>query len=269
MADKIIASDVWKGFGRNGATLSVVEGVSLTVAEGEVVALVGQSGCGKSSFLDLLAGFTFPDRGEVRVDGELVRGPNAKRILISQRGSVFPWLTVRRNLVIVQQGVPVEERRRRAWHYVELVGLMEFERAYPFELSGGMRQRVELARALVVRPDILFMDEPFGALDALTRLRLRAELLQILARERHTVVLVTHDVDEALQLADRVVVLTPRPARIHSIVPVLLPHPRSLVAPELTALKERILRDLGVDAWMEGRPADNGAGGGRVPQEVA
>jgi NitT/TauT family transport system ATP-binding protein len=258
MAAKIVATDVWKAFGRNGNALSVVEGVTLSVAEGEVVALVGPSGCGKSTFLDMLAGFTFPDRGVVQVDGAVVRGPDVNRILISQHGSVFPWLTVRRNLVIVQVGVPPEERTARAKHYMDLVGLRDFQLAYPSQLSGGMRQRLELARALVVRPQILLMDEPFGALDALTRLRMRAEFLRILGRERHTVLLVTHDVDEALHLANRVVVMTSRPARIQDVIEVSFPQPRSLTSPEIGALKDRILHELGVDTWLDPAVADGG-----------
>jgi ABC-type nitrate/sulfonate/bicarbonate transport system ATPase subunit len=264
MAAKIVASDVWKAFRRNGTALSVVEGVTLTVGEGEVVALVGPSGCGKSTLLDMLAGFTFPDRGSVQVDGRPVRGPDPNRILISQGGSVFPWLTVRRNLVIVQVGVPPDERRARAKHYMDVVGLGDFQLAYPYQLSGGMRQRLELARALVVRPQMLLMDEPFGALDALTRLRMRAEFLHILERERHTVLLVTHDVEEALHLADRIVVMTARPARIQDVVDVPDPHPRNLTSPAFSALKDRILHELGVDAWLN-PIVESGMGNGGAP----
>ena len=181
------------------------------------------------------------------MDGQALDGPSPKRILIPQSASVFPWLSARRNLTFVQNGVPEDEKRRLALHYLEMVGLSEFQLSYPYQLSGGMLKRLEVARALVVKPDILFMDEPFGSLDALTRLKLRNELLRLLSVERHTVLLVTHDVEEALHLADRIIILSPRPARIQRIVDVPFPHPRALASVELMNLKKEILSDLGLD----------------------
>jgi ABC-type nitrate/sulfonate/bicarbonate transport system ATPase subunit len=168
--------------------------------------------------------------------------------VISQQGSVFPWLTVRRNLTFGLDGRPRDELRRLADHYAGLVGLQGFESAYPFELSGGMLKRVEVARALVVKPEILYMDEPFAALDALTRLRMRLELLRLLSHERHTALLVTHDVEEAVQLAERIVVLTARPARVKTVIDVPFPYPRRLSSADVVELKEFILRELGVEA---------------------
>ena len=228
----------------------MLEGIDCTVADGEFVAIVGPSGCGKTTLLNTIAGFERPDRGEVTVDGSPVRGPSTKGIVISQQGSVFPWLTVRGNLTFGLDGAPAQERRRIADHYISLVGLQGFEGAYPFELSGGMLKRVEVARALAVRPEILYMDEPFAALDALTRFRMRIELIRILSRERHTSLLVTHDVEEAIHLADRILILSARPATVTSVVNVPFAHPRKLSSPAVVTLKEQILRELGVEALI-------------------
>ena len=247
MPGEIVARDVWKSYKNKRGALPVIEGIDLHIAKGEIVALVGPSGCGKSTLLNILAGFDRPDRGEVLVDGQPVVGPNRKNILIPQHPSIFPWMTVRNNLTLVQNRAPREERDERTKHYLELVGLSAFADAFPWQLSGGMRQRVELARALVVRPETLYMDEPFGALDALTRIQIRSEFLRILFQEHHTTLLVTHDVEEALHLADRIVILSERPARIRSIIAVPFPHPRSRMRLELAELKDQILRELGVD----------------------
>ncbi|MEX2153283.1 MAG: ABC transporter ATP-binding protein [Gemmatimonadaceae bacterium] len=246
MSVDIDARDVWKSYQlENGASLSVLDGFTLTVAQHEFVALVGPSGCGKSTLLDLLAGFQRPDRGTITVAGQPVGRPSPKGILITQKGSVFPWITAWRNLTFVLDGLPEEERASRARHYIELVGLQDFASAFPYQLSGGMLQRLELARALVVKPEVLYMDEPFGSLDALTRLRMRQELLRIRREEPQTTVLVTHDVDEAIALADRVFVLSERPMRITRIVEILIDHPRSMADPRAVALKDSILHDLG------------------------
>ncbi len=222
----------------------MLEGLSFTVAEHELVALVGPSGCGKSTLLDLLVGFQKPDRGSVTFAGRPVARPGPEGILITQKGSIFPWLSAWQNLAFVLDGVLQPERDARARHYLELVGLHDFASAFPYELSGGMLQRLELARALVVKPRALYMDEPFGSLDALSRLRMRQELLRIRREEPQTTVLVTHDVDEAIALADRVVVLTQRPMRIARIVRIDIPHPRSISDPRAVAFKDSILHEL-------------------------
>jgi ABC-type nitrate/sulfonate/bicarbonate transport system ATPase subunit len=247
MREKIVVEDVDKHYLGDRGALPVLAGVSFAVGDGELVAIVGPSGCGKSTLLNLIAGFERPDRGCIRIDGEPQRGASPKGILISQRGSVFPWLTVQQNLMFGLDGRPLREKRALADHYAALVGLEGFEASYPHELSGGMLKRVELARALVVKPEILYMDEPFSALDALLNLRMRNELLRILGEERHTVVLVTHDVEEAIHLADRVLVLSPRPAAIQAAFEVPFPHPRKLTSPEVQSLRVEILRELGVD----------------------
>jgi ABC-type nitrate/sulfonate/bicarbonate transport system ATPase subunit len=247
MSVDIEARDVWKSYQRdNGDALPVLEGVSFDVAQHELVALVGPSGCGKSTLLDLLAGFQRPDRGSIAFAGQPVERPSPRGILITQKGAVFPWMSAWRNLTFVLGGMGDDERTSRARHYLELVGLHDFASAFPHQLSGGMLQRLELARALVVKPDVLYMDEPFGSLDALTRLRMRQELLRIRREEPQTTVLVTHDVEEAIAVADRIFVLSERPMRITRIVDISIDHPRSIADPRAVALKGSILRDLGV-----------------------
>ncbi|MES2159864.1 MAG: ABC transporter ATP-binding protein [Pseudomonadota bacterium] len=242
MDAKIVVNDIKKNF----KELPVVGGVSLDVKDGEFVAIVGPSGCGKSTLMKIIAGFEQPSEGEVRIDGTVRRGPSPKGIAISQHGSVFPWLTVQQNLMFGLTGNDHGDKSALADHYAEMVGLKGFENSYPHELSGGMLKRVELARAFVVKPEILYMDEPFSALDALMNLKMRTELLRILSEERHTVILITHDVEEALFMADRILVLSPRPTRIQATFEVPHPHPRKLSRPEFQEMKEQILRELGV-----------------------
>lgn len=246
MADKIVVNDVRKNFVANKELLPVVGGVSLTVANGEFVAIVGPSGCGKSTLMKIIAGFEHADAGQVLIDGVERRKPNPNGILISQHGSVFPWLNVQQNLMFGLNGNDHGDKAALADHYAALVGLKGFENSYPHELSGGMLKRVEIARALAVKPEVLYMDEPFSALDALMSLRMRTELRRILDEERHTVVLITHDVEEAIQLADRILVLSPRPTTIQASFEVPFAHPRKLSSPDAQALKEAILRELGV-----------------------
>jgi len=248
MPDKVAVRGVWKSFPTDQGPLAALEDVAFGLAEGEFVSLVGPSGCGKSTLLNILTGFERPDRGKVLVDGRPIEGPSQRGILITQRGSVFPWMTVRRNLLFGAGGRPEDERESLVRHYMDLVGLGGFEDSFPWQLSGGMLQRVEVARALMASPELLFMDEPFGALDALTRMRMRAELLQILSRDRHTCLLVTHDVEEAIHLSDRILVMSPRPGTIQCILEVDAPQPRVMSSPKLVQLKERVLRELGLSA---------------------
>ena len=232
MGADVSVKGVWKRFGAGDGEVSALEDMSFTVGVGEFVAIVGPSGCGKSTLLKLLAGFEQPDRGEVLIDGRPVLAPSRRGIMIAQRGSVFPWMTVRQNLDLALDGTPDPDRHQIIAQHVNLVGLAGFEERYPHELSGGMLQRVEVARALVAKPDLLYMDEPFGALDALTRLSVRNELLRILTRDRPTCLLVTHDVEEALHVADRVFVMTPRPAKVARVVEVAVPRPRPMSSRE-------------------------------------
>jgi ABC-type nitrate/sulfonate/bicarbonate transport system ATPase subunit len=247
MRTKIEVKGIRKGFASNGGALQVVEDVSLTVGDGEFVAIVGPSGCGKTTLMNMIVGFMQPDSGSILIDEAPRTEPNAKGILISQQGSIFPWLTVQQNLMFGLNDHPQADKKAVADHYAAMVGLKGFEGNYPHELSGGMLKRAELARAFAVKPEILYMDEPFSALDALTNLRMRNELLRILEEERHTVMLITHDVEEAIHLADRIMVLSPRPARIQATFNVNLPHPRKLTSPEVQELRVAILHELGVD----------------------
>ena len=219
--------------------------VSLDVADNEFVTIVGPSGCGKSTLLNILAGLEHPSAGSALVDGRPVDGPGPERGVIFQQYALFPWLTVRQNVEfgLRTAGVGKAERRAKAMHYIELVGLADFADALPKTLSGGMKQRCAIARAYAVDPEILLMDEPFGAVDALTRVRLQEQLLETWSAERRTVCFITHDVDEAVFLANRVVVMAARPGRIQEVVDVDLPYPRTedvRLSPEFTALRNRV-----------------------------
>jgi ABC-type nitrate/sulfonate/bicarbonate transport system ATPase subunit len=245
-ASKIVVDGVTKSFASNQGVLPVIDGVSFASTTASSSPIVGPSGCGKSTLMNIIAGFERPDRGTVRGRRRRARRPEPEGIVISQHGSVFPWLTVQQNLMFGLNGDGHGDKAALADHYAAMVGLKGFEAAYPHELSGGMLKRVELARAFVVKPEILYMDEPFSALDALMNLRMRTELLRILGEERHTVLLITHDVEEAVYMADRIIVLSPRPTTIQATFEVSLPHPRRLASPEAQALREAILKELGL-----------------------
>jgi ABC-type nitrate/sulfonate/bicarbonate transport system ATPase subunit len=233
-------------FTRDETSVRVLDDINLEIATGEFVCLLGPSGCGKSTLLSAMAGFLSPTRGEIRIDGEPVRGPDPRRIFVFQERGVFPWLTVEGNIGFGLFKLPRVEREQRIAYYVKMVGLEGFEKVYPAELSGGMKQRLEVARALAVNPDMLFLDEPFGALDSITRLIMRGELLRIWEAERKTIVFVTHDIDEAVQLADRVVVLSARPARVQQIVEIDIAHPRDISSPRYLELRDGIFKQIGL-----------------------
>jgi NitT/TauT family transport system ATP-binding protein len=233
-------------FTRDGKSTPVLQDINLEVSAGEFVCLVGPSGCGKSTLLNIVAGFLSPTSGTVRIDGEVVRGPDRRRIFVFQERGVFPWLTVEGNIGFGLSRLSRPEREQRIAHYVKMVGLGGFEEAYPSELSGGMKQRLEVARALAVNPDMLYLDEPFGALDSITRLVMRGELLRIWEAERKTIVFVTHDIDEAVQLADRVVVMSARPAVIQRVVNIDIAHPRDISSPRYLELRDGILQQIGL-----------------------
>jgi ABC-type nitrate/sulfonate/bicarbonate transport system ATPase subunit len=233
-------------FERDGKRTEVLNNIDLEVGDGEFVCLLGPSGCGKSTLLNTMAGFLSPTRGEIKVDGEVVRKPDPRRIFVFQERGVFPWLTVEGNIGFGLSRLPKAEREQRIAHYVKMVGLEGFEKTYPQDLSGGMKQRVEVARALAVNPDMLLLDEPFGALDSITRLIMRGELLRIWEAERKTIIFVTHDIDEAVQLADRVVVMSARPATIQQIVNIDIAHPRDISSPRYLELRDGIFQQIGI-----------------------
>ena len=242
---KLVVDHVSMTFGKEKKT-GVLADVSLQIREGEFVCILGPSGCGKSTLLNIIAGFLKPSSGTVRIDDETVDGPDPRRIFVFQERGVFPWLTVDGNVAFGLRSLSKQERDERVAYYVQLVGLRGFENAYPHELSGGMKQRLEVARALAVNPDILYLDEPFGALDSITRLLMRKELLRIWTAERKTILFVTHDIDESVQLADRVVVMSQRPGRVQRIVDIDMPHPRDLSAPRYIQLRDSIFEEIGI-----------------------
>lgn len=225
---KLRASQVSCVFRVKREEVVALDNLSLEVRAGEIVTIVGTSGCGKSTFLRLVAGLIEPTSGLIEVDGQLVQGPGPDRGMVFQSYTLFPWLTALNNIKFVLRKQPLNERERTeiARHYLNLVGLASFERAFPSQLSGGMKQRVAIARALAYNPAILLMDEPFGALDAQTRGLMQELLLKIWAESRTTILFVTHDVDEAIFLADRVYVMTARPGRVKREIEVSLPRPR-------------------------------------------
>jgi NitT/TauT family transport system ATP-binding protein len=226
---KLEVSHLSKGFlhGPSGA-MPVLDDLSLAVADLEFVAIVGPSGCGKSTFLRIVDGLIPPDSGTIRLNGAVVNGPGHGRGMVFQSFDLFPWRTAISNVEfgLEMKNLPRAERRDRARHWIELVGLQGFENSYPHQLSGGMQQRVGIARALAIEPEVLLMDEPFGALDVQTRDLLQDELLAIWQRERKTVLFVTHSIEEAIYLADRVLVFTPRPARIERVADIPFERPR-------------------------------------------
>ncbi|MFZ9345073.1 MAG: ABC transporter ATP-binding protein, partial [Opitutales bacterium] len=220
---------VTKRFDGASGRVTALDDISIDVREGEFLVLVGPSGCGKSTLLSLLAGLELPDEGQIRLAGAPVRGPGRDRLVMFQQDALFPWLNVLENVMFglrLKPGLSDEERREAARHYLKLVGLGAKERARPHELSGGMRQRVALARALAPNPRVLLMDEPFSALDALTRDQLYGDIQEIFTKRRKTIVLVTHNIREAVCLGDRVVLLSPHPGRVREVFEIDLPRPR-------------------------------------------
>ena len=224
---------------------AALQSVSLSMTAGELVALIGPSGCGKSTLLRLIAGLDTPDSGELTIGGEPITGPSAERGLVFQDPNLFPWLTVRRNIEagLVARHV-LNEKRHEVDEFMRLVGLEAFANAFPHHLSGGMAQRVALARALVNHPKALLLDEPLGALDAFTRMKMQDEVLRLWEARRTTMVLVTHDIDEAIYMSDRILMMSQRPGRIERTIPIQLARPRDRSSSEFLRLRSEILEHL-------------------------
>jgi sulfonate transport system ATP-binding protein len=231
---------------RPGEALRVLDDIDLDIQAGEFISIVGASGCGKSTLLRLMLGLDSAFDGQIRLGGKPIRGTGPERGIVFQDHRLFPWLTVRQNIAVglKTSRLPASQQAEAVREHLALVGLEAFAEAYPRQISGGMAQRVAIARALVNRPSVLLLDEPFGALDALTRTRLQNELQNIWAKERITMVLVTHDVDEAVFLGDRVVVMQPNPGRIHRVLDVGLPRPRNRSDSRFIALRDDVLGDF-------------------------
>jgi len=232
---------------RTERTVHALRGVSLSVDAGEFVALVGPSGCGKSSLLNVIAGLVKPNHGSIYLDGIPVTGPGRDRAMVFQSAALMPWRTVLGNVSygLELQGIGRAQARSQAQQFIELVGLHGFEESFPRELPGGMQQRANLARALAVEPKLLLMDEPLGALDAQTRDYMQNELQRIWMQTRHSAILVTHQIREAVYLADRVAVLSGRPGQITAIIPICLPRPRSI-----SMLQDPRFHDLELQIWQ-------------------
>ena len=242
---KISVQGVRKTFQLKNEEFVALEHVDLAIADNEFVTVVGPSGCGKSTLMNILAGLETPTSGHALVDGREVSTPGPERGVIFQQYALFPWLTVRKNVEfgLKVAGVPKAQRRERAEYFIRMVGLEQFADALPKMLSGGMKQRCAIARAYAVNPSILLMDEPFGALDALTRVKLQEQLLDTWNREKRTVMFITHDVDEAVFLSNRVIVMAARPGRIYDVIDVNLPYPRNeevRLSPEFGELRNRV-----------------------------
>jgi sulfonate transport system ATP-binding protein len=235
---------VRKAFSGSKGTLLALENILLTINPGEFVCIVGGSGCGKTTLLRIIAGLETQYEGAVFLDGKKLTGTGLDRGVVFQEHRLLSWLTVHDNVGFGLAGLTPEQRSGDIRHYISLVGLDKFEHEYPHQLSGGMSQRVAIARALAGRPEVLLLDEPFASLDALTRMRMQQEILRIWEAERTTVVLVTHDIEEAVYLADRVVIMSPQPGTIRNILPVHLPRPRARTDREFVRIRKSIHDEL-------------------------
>jgi NitT/TauT family transport system ATP-binding protein len=247
---KLRAENIKKYFyTHEGVTVRAIEDVTLDIREGEFVALLGPSGCGKSTFLYMVAGFEEPTAGKLMLDGEPIKGPSPNRGIVFQEYVLFPWRTVRKNIEfgLEIQRTDKKERAERCDELIGLVGLKGFEEAYPHTLSGGMQQRVAIARALAYDPDLLLMDEPFGALDAQTRLRLIRDLVRIHEATHKTTMFVTHSVEEAIGLADRIFLFAARPSYIKEVAEVKIPKPREITSDDFIDLQRTLLKSLNVE----------------------
>jgi len=237
---------VFKLFQVNGNQMEALKNINLDIEENEFVCFIGPSGCGKTTLLRIIAGLEEPSSGEILLEGQPIKGPGPERGMVFQEYSLFPWRTVLDNVAfgLELKGISKDQRHEKARQYLKMVELERFEERYPHELSGGMKQRVAIARALVNDPIAILMDEPFGALDAQTRNIMQSELLRIWEEEKKTVIFVTHSVDEAIYLADRIVIMSARPGKIKDVIRIDISRPRNRTSPQVNAIRDRILCDL-------------------------
>jgi len=246
MSEKIVVENVSKVFKGRAGIVKALQDINLSIREGEIFCLIGPSGCGKTTLLNIIAGLEKPTSGEVFLDGKKIYGPSPERQVVFQQFALFPWMTVLENVEFglrFKKNISASERRKIAMKYIEFMGLKGFENAYPKELSGGMKQRVAIARAYAVDPEVLLMDEPFGALDPLTREFMQVELLKSWQEERKTILFITHSVEEAVYLASRIGVMSTKPGRIKEIVNVDIPYPRDIeikLSPKFTEIRGNI-----------------------------
>lgn len=241
----IVVEGLHKYFSQRGSEqMHILDDINFSVEKGEVICIVGSSGCGKSTLLRAICGLDPDHEGTVRIKGLEITGPDKHRSMVFQEHRLFPWLTVEQNVGYALNGISKEEKNQKVQQHIELVGLHGFEKAYPRELSGGMAQRAGIARALVNDPSVLFLDEPFGALDAFTKISMQKELKRIQKRSHTTMLLVTHDIDEAVYLADQIIVMSERPGRIQRIVPVNLKEPRDRNSYEFVEIRKIIYNEF-------------------------
>ena len=247
-ASNVIIRGVNKIFPTAGGPLVALQNIDLEIPPGQFTCLLGPSGCGKSTLLNAIAGFALPSTGTITANGQRVTGPGPERGMVFQEYALFPWITVEKNIAfgLEIKGTPAAQIKSRVDELLAMLSLSDFRQRFPKDLSGGMRQRVAIARVLALDSPIMLMDEPFGALDALTRRNLQDELLRIWAELEKTIIFVTHSIEEAIYMADRVMVLSPRPTTIQATFEVDMPHPRKLSSPRAQELKEAILRELGL-----------------------
>lgn len=236
----LIIEGINKSYEVNKEKKEILVDINIGIGKGEFVSIVGHSGCGKSTLLKIIAGLVQADEGLVKLDNKIINKPDTDRGMVFQEHRLFPWLNIRDNVSLGLHSLDKKVREKITYEHLELVKLGEFADAYPHQLSGGMSQRAAIARGLVNSPGILLLDEPFGALDALTRIQMQQEILRIWEHERTTMILVTHDIDEAIYLADRVVVLSSRPGKIEEIIPIELPRPRDRSSIEFANIKRRV-----------------------------
>jgi len=241
MAETLVIQNLYKTFMVEERSLSILEDINLTVEDGEFVVIVGHSGCGKSTLLKIIAGLETPDAGStIRYNGQPISAPGPERGMIFQEHRLMPWLTLEKNVTLGLEGKSKGEKQKLADEYLKLVKLEDFKKAYPAQLSGGMSQRAAIARALVTGPQMLLLDEPFGALDALTKIEMQKEILKLRDTNKNTMIMVTHDIEEAVFFADHIVVLSDRPGRIRDIVTIKLPAHRDRTSPDFAWYKKKV-----------------------------